>query len=152
MSNLAAEIAQETNGRALGATMKQVWRVIEKACWERETRGTEDTPIVDGSRDCAREAIEYAEMSDMLKGLQYLQSNTGVRIQRCKNRLDHPTDGGWADVLVNVSFLDGPAAGFTCELQFVHAKLMVPGSGCQTVSGRFGGVRTERLDGRGGRG
>ena len=41
------------------------------------------------------------------------------------SRWAEATSGGWADLLVNFQFTDGPAAGHVCEIQYVHSKLMI---------------------------
>ena len=48
-----------------------------------------------------------------------------IKIVRCKNRWARATGGGWADLLINFCFCDGPAEAHVCELQFVHTKLMI---------------------------
>lgn len=66
-------------------------------------------------------------MTCMHRGIMLLaeaETEREIRIQRVKNRLRHPTQGGWSDVLVNFAFVSGPAAGHVCELQFVHSALM----------------------------
>merc|ERR1711964_96439 len=57
--------------------------------------------------------------------LEDAEENLDIRVMRCKNRWAQATGGGWADLLINFCFCDGPAALHVCELQFVHTKLMI---------------------------
>lgn len=72
--------------------------------------------------------VKYSSMAAMARGLEKLQDaevSGEIKIVRCKNRWARATGGGWADLPVNFSFCDGPAALHVCELQFVHTKLMI---------------------------
>ena len=46
-----------------------------------------------------------------------------VRVLRVKNRFSNPTEGGWADCMVNLSFVDDDGQHI-CEIQLVHEFLM----------------------------
>ena len=97
------------------------YRIIEKASFEPAERVPFRAPRVAASADCAREAIQYSSMANMARGLQYLQDaelSGEILIVRCKNRWAQATGGGWADLLINFCFMDGPAAWHVCELQF----------------------------------
>merc|ERR1719230_1038538 len=47
-----------------------------------------------------------------------------VRICRGKNRFKNPSQGGWADVLLNVTWKDDPEQ-HVMEIQLIHTKLMM---------------------------
>jgi hypothetical protein len=42
---------------------------------------------------------------------------------RIKDRFRFPTDGGWADTLINFYFADDPSL-HVCEIQLVHQQMM----------------------------
>lgn len=126
-SNFAKRIASASGATVGNARMKGAYRIIEKAFFE-PAEWLEPRPRVAASADCAREALTFPNMTAMAYGLELLleaERNEEIRIVRCKNRWRQPTGGGWADLLINFIFPDGPAAGHVAELQVVHAKLMV---------------------------
>ena len=119
---MAKRIAAESGATTGGAKMKGSYRIIEKECFEPAERVPFRIPRVAASADCAREAIQYNTMAAMARGLGYLQGaelSGEIKIVRCKNRWARATGGGWADLLINFCFCDGPAALHVCELQFV---------------------------------
>ena len=62
-------------------------------------------------------------MAAMARGLACLEGaekDGEIEIVRCKNRWARATGGGWADLLINFCFCDGPATWHVCELQFVR--------------------------------
>ena len=102
------------------------YRIIEKASFEPAERVPFSAPRVAASADCAREAIQYSSMAAMARGLEHLQDaelSGEIKIVRCKNRWARATGGGWADLLINFCFCDGPAEAHVCELQFVRTGL-----------------------------
>ena len=57
-----------------------------KACFDTETRGEKDLPVVTGALDCAREAIEYSSMAEMLDALGLpLEGHHHSGIDDCRN-------------------------------------------------------------------
>jgi hypothetical protein len=48
-----------------------------------------------------------------------------TELVRIKNLFQHPTSGGWSDCMLSFRFADDQAHGHVCEVQFVHADLML---------------------------
>ena len=57
-----------------------------------------------------------------------LRSFSGVEIRRIKDRFTSPTEGGWRDCMINISFVDDPDQHI-CEVQLIHTKLMLARKG-----------------------
>ena len=58
--------------------------------------------------------------------LDRLRCHDFIEIRRVKNRWNKPAPGGWADIMINVSFKDAaPGAGQVMEIQVIHEKMMM---------------------------
>jgi hypothetical protein len=113
LNDFCKTCARETGvGEPIAATCKGLFRIMEKA-------------TLDGSvpkiRDISRSTIQYKNMSDMLKGLEYVDSSPKVKIIRIKDRWSSPSNGGWADIMINVVFPENE--GHVCEIQFTHKQM-----------------------------
>jgi hypothetical protein len=99
--------------------LKGVWRCIEKTQLRADpTNSFEDIC------DIVRGAVSSKSVASLVGVYADLLACPCVAIQRVKNRLQKPTDGGWADCLINFVFTDDPH-GHICKIQLVHDKLML---------------------------
>merc|ERR1711934_398983 len=48
-----------------------------------------------------------------------------IRMIQIKDRFTTPTSGGWADMMVNFSFVHGDSTHHTMELQLQHTQMLV---------------------------
>jgi hypothetical protein len=101
------------------AALKGIWRCIEKT----ELRA-DPTNSFEHICDIVRGAVSSNSVASLVGVYADLLACPRVAIQRVKNRLHKPTDGGWADCLINFVFTDDPH-GHICEIQLVHDKLML---------------------------
>merc|ERR1711865_198813 len=64
-----------------------------------------------------------AEVNFVIGELLQLQQDWQIAVTKVKDRFQNPTDGGWADLLVNFVFIDDPNLHI-CELQVCHKDLL----------------------------
>ena len=76
--------------------------------------------------DVVRGALIFRKpaMGQMLMAMLYLETSPNIEILRVKDRFSSPTNGGWADALVNLRFRDDPHK-HVCELQLSHDNMHV---------------------------
>merc|ERR1712232_385788 len=55
-------------------------------------------------------------------------SDGAIMLERMKQRYEHPSTGGWRDIMINVSFPD-EGTRHICEVQIVHEKMVLLRSG-----------------------
>eukprot|EP00451_Oxyrrhis_marina_P021161 CAMPEP_0204340184 /NCGR_PEP_ID=MMETSP0469-20131031/22381_1 /ASSEMBLY_ACC=CAM_ASM_000384 /TAXON_ID=2969 /ORGANISM="Oxyrrhis marina" /LENGTH=600 /DNA_ID=CAMNT_0051324667 /DNA_START=80 /DNA_END=1882 /DNA_ORIENTATION=+ len=117
LSEIVHFIAAEVGGVALVPRMKGLFRTLEKAILRYDGR-------VDRVLDVARASIEVTSMDQVHRCLDLLNNSDRVQLVRVKNRFQHPTEGGWSDLQLNVAFTkeDFWHVG---EVQIVHHHLMV---------------------------
>jgi hypothetical protein len=101
------------------AALKGIWRCIEKTQLRADP-----TNSFEYICDIVRGAVSSKSVASLVRVYADLLACPRVAIQRVKNRLQTPTDGGWADCLINFVFTDDPR-GHICEIQLVHDKLML---------------------------
>ena len=93
--------------------------------------------VLRGSLECP----DFTEIVFVLEMLQLLDVDMGdeekaeaagwdikkfqIRISHIKDRFSHPTSGGWADALVNFSFVHGDDKHHVMELQLQHVQMLV---------------------------
>merc|ERR1712032_373520 len=53
----------------------------------------------------------------------------GIRVLRVKNRFRNPTSSGWADLLINFTFVSDPDQ-HVCEVQLVHEGMLTARKHC----------------------
>ena len=88
-----------------------------------------DAPRTHNDELGLREGLPEARWKAGADGLE------GIFIERIKNRFERPTDGGWADCVINFRFR-GDSNHHICEIQLIHSELMmVSGTVSQWNSG-----------------
>lgn len=120
------ELAQATGGVAPKSAVKHLWRMLEKQGLDPE-QATGDPVII---WDAARAIVQYDCMEAMARGLRVLHQHHKeglIQVLRVKDRFSEPTEGGWADMLINLRF---PSEYFgdallPCEIQMVHSQMML---------------------------
>ena len=127
-------LAEKSGGEFLGADMKSLWRAIEKISLKLEGERGDCSKVC----DIVRGALSFDSMSKMYNALRLIQGcnvnndlpdvagvNNPIKLVRCKDRFTTPTSGGWADIMINFSFV-GPEDGLehVCEVQMVHEQLV----------------------------
>lgn len=103
---------------------KGILRIIEKLATESQPEKAKDVRYL---MDLARNEITSGTVVGIEAVLQELleaHAKNFIRLVRFKNRFQQPTLGGWADIVVNLFFLDDPRL-HVFELQLVHEKLSV---------------------------
>lgn len=107
------------------ARRKGLYRCIEKTTLEEDAgrRGNLTT-----LRDVARNGIIARSMKGVVKALRRLialHEDRKICIIRVKDRCEHPTAGGWADLNVNAVFLEEKLPKTVFEIQVIHKALML---------------------------
>jgi hypothetical protein len=120
--------------------LKSPYRPFEKMALEKSDRSWTAHCVM----DLGRGAIECPNTGEMNMVLMFLDACTSevrrgirlndlaglvehlpeIRIVRVKNRFEHPTKGGWADILINFVFTDD-LNRHVHELQIQHRELVV---------------------------
>jgi hypothetical protein len=100
------------------ASIKGIWRCVEKMTMREEARSCK--PIC----DVVRGALCCDNVDGLASALQIMVESPLVRILRIKNRLREANDSGWADCLVNFTFVNDRTE-HVCEVQLVHENLML---------------------------
>lgn len=114
---------------------KRVFRILEKVALSSrvsEHRGS----LLQRVCDCARESLIFPDMTSMLCCLAILRRHSDegkIVIHRVKQRFRKspdgpaagcgPTNGGWRDILVNLSFGSDGDCDHVCEMQLSHMRL-----------------------------
>jgi len=103
------------------APLKSLARAFEKTAMKKENRFDSDLLL-----DLVRGMLVFQTVEGIAAALELLANakDRGWTVVRIKNRMKEPTDGGWADVLLNLKANDD-ANHFICELQLVHKKMLV---------------------------
>jgi len=105
--------------------LKGCWRILEKNLLRPELRLTSRRARVARTFDVARSTIVFQDVQGMLQAVKVItEIDSPVRVCRGKNRLRNPTEGGWADVLLNVVWKNDPHQ-HVMEVQFIPIKLMM---------------------------
>ena len=117
------KLSTETGSIQHGGNVKHIFRMVEKEAFELE-RGQAGAAPVPG--DAARAHVRYDSMEAMAKVLEQLKEDHDegrIRVIRVKERFSEPTEGGWSDILVNLTC---PSEfDFPCEIQIVHSQMML---------------------------
>merc|ERR1712167_117034 len=90
--------------------------------------------------DVVRGSLLFDNMEDMATCLKMIDASKSVNIVRIKNRFAHPTDGGWRDCLLNITFVNQNDTTINndahkilpcviCEVQLIHRNLMLARKG-----------------------
>jgi len=119
---------------------KGCWRILEKSALRpglyrpRAPGSTTDVLHIGGfvgpvstahTLDAARSTILLNTCEGLLRIVELIAAEESpLRIVRGKNRLRTPTEGGWADVMLNVVWKDDPTR-HVMEVQLIHVKLMM---------------------------
>lgn len=69
--------------------------------------------------DMARGTIHYKDITGVLRGVKQVTSDARVTVERVKNRFLEPSESGWADFMVNLTF-SGSEKEHIFELQLSH--------------------------------
>lgn len=78
--------------------------------------------------DVVRGSIVCRSMRCLNEAVSRLLKNEQVIVTRIKDRFTSPTEGGWADLLVNLYFRNDPQKHIV-EVQFIHEKLLIQRKG-----------------------
>merc|ERR1719291_585084 len=105
----------------MGASIKDFMRLQEKVGFQPEGQWSAEHVY-----DIAREGIQVEswEQFHMIVEFIALEHGKEIQIHRVKNRLSNPTPGGWADVMINFTFVEDPNHHL-CEIQIFHAKMFL---------------------------
>jgi hypothetical protein len=128
-------LASKSGGKFLQAEMKSLWRAIEKVSLKVEADKGDCSKVC----DIVRGALSFDSMSKMYNALRLIQGcnvnnslpdvagvNQAIKLVRCKDRFSEPTSGGWADIMINFSFVGGEDGKMhVCEIQMVHEQLVL---------------------------
>eukprot|EP01065_Artemidia_motanka_P033646 TRINITY_DN40666_c0_g1_i1.p1 TRINITY_DN40666_c0_g1~~TRINITY_DN40666_c0_g1_i1.p1 ORF type:complete len:613 (+),score=125.59 TRINITY_DN40666_c0_g1_i1:133-1971(+) len=92
-------------------------------------RAVEKTVLSDGQglccvADVVRGMLAFEDAGSMLHGFRAVLASPVFKVTRVKNRIEHPTDAGWSDILINGHFRDDPN-GHQCEVQLVFDTMSV---------------------------
>jgi hypothetical protein len=112
-------VSSDPTLKFLGASLKGIWRIIEKIELRKEPSESCATIC-----DVVRGAISANSIAALAAVYERMQTNERIKIVRVKNRLKQANDSGWADCLINFVFNDDPAEHI-CEVQLVHNKMML---------------------------
>lgn len=106
---------------AMGASIKDFMRLQEKLGFSPEAQWNAQHVY-----DVAREGIQARNWEQFHEIVEAIASEHGksIEIQRVKDRLSNPTLGGWADVMINFSFVEDHNRHI-CEIQIFHAKMFM---------------------------
>jgi hypothetical protein len=102
------------------STPKQLYRCMEKMC----LKGGSDRYTCFSVCDVARCIIACDNCSLMAEVLQALLTCPGVNVVRTKDRSNNLTSMNWMDIMMNLT-LNSDASAHVCEVQIVHAKMLV---------------------------
>ena len=97
-----------SGAQASRARRKGLYRICEKISLESRDESRGDVRYV---KDCARNGITCDSMESITCVLDRLLARHHAReicIVRYKSRFEEPTDGGWADCMVNCIFRNDP--------------------------------------------
>lgn len=72
--------------------------------------------------DVARCSVVFKKMSDIYSFLQRLLESEDLPVVRVKDRFKNKSDGGYRDMLVNVSVEGADKKRYVCEVQLHHKK------------------------------
>uniref|UniRef100_A0A7S3JYH1 Uncharacterized protein n=1 Tax=Aureoumbra lagunensis TaxID=44058 RepID=A0A7S3JYH1_9STRA len=121
-----AEKMNEQTGKteSLKASLKKLPRALEKIMLEPgPTKGNARI-----CRDIVRGMIVYEDMHSLSNGLEFIRHHPEWELVRIKNRFLSPTDGGWADCMINIVKKSDPTR-HVAEIQLVHEMLYNARSG-----------------------
>jgi hypothetical protein len=129
----------ESAAHVVCAPLKRIYRSLEKIAFETSTRKWSALCVL----DIARGAIECSSTSVMFNAVSLLEACTvgarvqgtnphvhvvnslpAIRVVRLKNRFEQCTESGWADILLNITFVDDPNQHVT-EIQIQHSNLVL---------------------------
>jgi len=148
--DLLAKLVQKCSGaKALQAPLKGIARALEKlvlrpgAAAKIKAEGVDAvnaTTLVDVLRGSV-ECTNFTTIVFVVDLLQQLDVDMGdpkkakqqgwdlakfqIRMIQIKDRFTTPTSGGWADMMVNFSFVHGDSTHHTMELQIQHTQMLV---------------------------
>jgi len=136
-----SDVKQSTNAlKESGvAPLKSMYRTSEKAAFRTDGcnfcapapggGSTKDRVLnADCVLDIVRGSLIFEKLSDFTTALTVIQAKEDIVIHRVKDRFSTPTNGGWRDCMVNLSFASDPDA-VICEVQLIHQKLMLARKG-----------------------
>jgi len=113
------------------APLKKIFRVLQKhatAARKEEEEKEEEELTADADFSSACDVVRGSVTCDRMDGLLSvllallaMQAAGQLRIVRVKNRFRRPTEGGWADAMINFVCR---GEEHVCELQLVHAQLL----------------------------
>lgn len=133
-----SQIGKKSGGTYIPAKIKHIYRALEKMFLLGQNPLTQATVL-----DMVRGLLEFDSMEKMQKALEYIfacddrfrEGRQGgayfaaasdlskVKVCRVKDRMAKPTSGGWADAMINFSFVDD-VNEHVCEIQFAHERLV----------------------------
>jgi hypothetical protein len=99
--------------------LKGIWR-----CFEKMKLTPQSVASCKHICDVVRGAICSDSVAALADVYETLRSSRVINIVRVKNRMQHPNDSGWADCLINFTFIDD-TTNHVCEVQLVHTKLFL---------------------------
>jgi hypothetical protein len=106
------------------STPKHLYRCCEKMCLKPGAQRFTAANVC----DVVRCIVSCDDCSLMAEVLQALLTCPDVAIVRVKDRANHMTSMNWMDVMVNLT-LAGDRYQHVCEVQIVHAKMLLARSG-----------------------
>ena len=105
------------------ATMKGMYRVIEKALFKYNSEWNGGEIDLSQVRDVVRGGISDKSMSGLARIAQFILDSNQVTVCRVKNRFANPSTQEWTDLMLNFYLNDDPWR-HVCEVQLIHFKML----------------------------
>ena len=123
VEGVEASLGAGCKAKARVAPLKHLYRIVEKKTFSTRYPGR-----ADGVCDIVRALFECETKAAMASVYEALATHEGLVVVRGKDRWRHPTEGGWADFMVNFR-LKADRNRHVAEVQIVHRKLMIAREG-----------------------
>ena len=123
VEGVEASLGAGSKAKARVAPLKHLYRIVEKKTFSTRYPGR-----ADGVCDIVRALFECETKAAMAAVDEALATHEGLVVVRGEDRWRNPTEGSWADFMVNFR-LKADRNRHVAEVQIVHRKLMIAREG-----------------------